>query len=202
AGHRPYRSGVDCRIFEDLMRREFKLEKRAILLGVALLVIADIGLAVYGWKLASAPQSQRDLAQLARNRDLLRADVKLAQDIRQKIPAIQKDCDQFEHSLYPVSTGYSQVTAELGAIATNAGLQVDSRSFRQTEVKGRGLAEVTIEATVSGSYAGVVRFLNGLQRSSQVYAVEALSAKSEAQPLGSRGGVRVSMHIKTYFRTT
>ena len=183
------------------MRREFRLEKRAILLGVALLVIADIGLAVYGWKLASAPQSQRDLAQLARNRDLLRADVKRAQDIRQKIPAIQKDCDQFEHSLYPVSTGYSQVTAELGAIATKAGLQVDSRSFRQADVKGRGLAEVTIEATVSGSYSGVVRFLNGLQRSSQVYAVEALSAKSEAQQPGSRGGVRVTMHIRTYFRT-
>jgi len=183
------------------MRREFKLEKRAILLGVALLVIADIGLAVYGWKLASAPQSQRDLVLLARNRDLLRADVKRAQDIRQKIPAIQKDCDQFEHSLYAGSTGYSLVTAELGAIATKAGLQLDSRTFRQTDVKGRGLTEVIIEASVSGSYSGVVRFLNGLQRSSQVYAVESLSAKSEAQQPGARGGVRVTMHIKTYFRT-
>ena len=182
------------------MRHDFKLEKRAILLGVALLVIADVGLAVYGWKIGSAPQSQRDLAQLAQNRDLLRADVKRAQDIRQKIPAIQKDCDQFEHSLYPGSTGYSLVTAELGALATKAGLQVDSRSFRQAEVKGRGLTEVIIEASVSGSYSGVVRFLNGLQRSSQVYAVESLSAKSDAQQPGSRGGVRVTMHIKTYFR--
>ena len=183
------------------MRSDFKIQRRAILLGLALLVIADIGLAVYGWNMASAPQSQRDLAQLAQNRDLLRADVKRAQDIRQKIPAIQKDCDQFEHSLYLGGAGYSLVTAELGTIARKAGLQVDSRSVRQVDVKGRGLTEVVIETTVNGSYGGVVRFLNGLQRSSQVYAVEALSAKSEAQQSGSRTGVRVTMHIKTYFRT-
>jgi Tfp pilus assembly protein PilO len=183
------------------MPREFKLEKRAILLGVALLVIADIALGVYGWRMASAPRSQRDLAQLVQNRDLLRADVKRALDIQQKIPTIQKDCDQFEHSLDPASTGYSLVTAELGAIASKAGLQVDNRSFRQADVKGRGLTEVIIETNVSGSYSGVVRFLNGLQRSRQVYAVESLSAKSEAPQPGSRGGVRVTMHIKTYFRT-
>jgi Tfp pilus assembly protein PilO len=184
------------------MRRDFKLEKRAILFGVALLVIADVALAVYGWKRASAPRSQQDLAVLMRNRELLRADVKRAQDIRQKIPAIQNDCDQFEQSLYPGTAGYSLVTAELGAIANKAGLQLESQSFRQNDVKGRGLTEVIIEATVTGGYSGVVRFLNGLQRSSNVYAVESLAAKSEAQQPGARsGGVRVTMHIKTYFRT-
>ena len=182
------------------MRRDFKLEKRGIILGVALLVAADIALAVYGWNLASAPQSQQDLMVLTRNRDLLRADVKRAQDIRQKIPAIQKDCDQFEQSLFPESTGYSSVSAELGSIASKSGLQLESKGFRQNDVKGRALTEVDIEATVSGSYSGVVRFLNGLQRSNNVYAVESLDAKSENQQ-GARGSVRVTMHIKTYFRT-
>jgi type IV pilus assembly protein PilO len=185
------------------MRSDFKLEKRAILLGVALLVIADVALAVYGWKLASSPRSPQDFAVLTRNRDLLRADIKRAQDIRQKIPAIQKDCDQFEQSLYPSATGYSSVAAELGAIANKSGLQLESQSFRQNDVKGRGLTEVIIEATVTGSYSGVVHFLNGLQRSNNVYAVESLAAKSEAQQPGARGGgVRVTMHIRTYFRTT
>jgi Tfp pilus assembly protein PilO len=182
------------------MRRDFKLEKRAILFGVAVLVLADIALAAFGWNLASAPNSQQDLGALTRNRDLLRADVKRAQDIRQKIPAIQKDCDQFEASLFPESTGYSSVMAELGTIASKSGLQLESKSFRQNDVKGRGLREVDIEATVNGSYAGVVHFLNGLQRSANVYAVESLAAKSEAQQQGSRGEVHVTMHIKTYFR--
>jgi len=184
------------------MRHDFRFERRAILLGVVLLVAADVALAVYSWNLATASRPQQDLAVLTRNRDLLRADITRAQDIRKKMPDIQKDCDQFEQSLYPASSGYSSVTAELGAIASKSGLQLESGSFRQEDLKGRALTEVEIEAVVSGSYAGVVRFLNGLQRSGNVYAVESLTAKSEAeQQQAARGEVRVTMHIKTYFRT-
>jgi hypothetical protein len=183
------------------MRREFKFEKRAILIGVAALVIADVALAAYGWKLAAAPRSEQDVAVLSRNRDLLRADIKRAQDIRQKIPAIQKDCDQFEHSLFPESAGYSAVAAELGSVATKSGLQLENMALRQKDVKGRGLTEVDMDATVSGSYVGVVRFLNGLQRSANVYAVEGLAGKSEVEQ-GGRGSVRVTLHIKTFFRAT
>ena len=183
------------------MRREFKFEKRAILIGVAALVIADVALAAYGWKLAAAPRSEQDVVLLTRNRDLLRADIKRAQDIRQKIPAIQKDCDQFEHSLFPESSGYSSVAAELGSVATKSGLQLENMALRQKDVKGRGLTEVDMDATVSGSYVGVVRFLNGLQRSANVYAVEGLAGKSEVEQ-GGRGSVRVTLHIKTYFRAT
>src|SRR4029077_13546646 len=123
------------------MRREFKFEKRAILVGVAALVIADVALAAYSWKLAAAARSEEDVVILTRNRDLLRADIKRAQDIRQKIPAIQKDCDQFEHSLFPEGTGYSSVTAELDSIASKSGLQLENKALRQKEVKGRGLTE-------------------------------------------------------------
>ena len=90
------------------MSRDFKLEKRLILAAVALLIMGDIALAVYTWRMAATPRSQQELANLTRNRDLLRADIKRGQDIRQKIPAIAKDCDQFEQSLVPESTGYSQ----------------------------------------------------------------------------------------------
>ena len=47
----------------------------------------------------------------------------------------------------------------------------------------------------------MVHFLNGLQRAQNVYAVEALEAKADSAQ-GANGKVRVSMHIKTYFRTT
>jgi len=184
------------------MRHDFTLERRAILLGVVALVAADIALAVYGWNLSSARRPQQDLAILTRNRDLLRADIARAEDIRLKIPVIQNDCDQFEQSLYPASTGYSSVSAELGALAAKSGLQLESRSFQQGEIKGRNVERVEIQAVVTGSYAGVVRFLNGLQRSSNVYAVAALQAKGDEGQQAGRGEVHVTMHIETYFRTT
>jgi len=183
------------------MGRDFKFQRRAILLAVILLVTADIALAAYSWTFASALNPQQDLMMLTRNRDLLQADILRAQDIRSKIPAIQKDCDEFEKSLYPASTGYSAVSSELGAIARKSGLQIESSNLREEGLKARQLTEVQIETMVVGSYSGVVRFLNGLQRSNVVYAVEGLSARSDTSPNGATGQVRVTLHIKTYFRT-
>jgi Type II secretion system (T2SS), protein M subtype b len=183
------------------MRHDFKLERRLIIFALVLLVAADVALAVYGWNLSAGRQPQEELAILTRNRDLLRADITRAQEIRKRIPAIQEDCDRFEESLYPASKGYSSISAELDSIASKAGLSLESSGFHQSEIKGRDLQQVEIDAIVDGSYSQVVHFLNGLQRSQNVYAVEALEAKADSAQ-GGNGRVRVQMHIKTYFRTT
>ncbi len=183
------------------MRHDFKIERRLIIFGLVLLVGADVALAVWGWNMSAGRHPQDELAVLTRNRDLLRADITRAQEIRKRIPAIQEDCDKFEESLYPASKGYSSVSAELDSIAGKAGLVVESSGFHESDIKGRDLQQVEIETVVSGSYSQVVHFLNGLQRSQNVYAVEALEAKADTAQ-GANGRVRVSMHIKTYFRTT
>jgi type IV pilus assembly protein PilO len=182
------------------MRHDFKLKKRLILLLLVLLIATDVALGVYTWNLASAQSAQQELTLLTRNRELLKKDIQRAQEIRSHIPAIQKDCDAFEHSLFPESTGYSTVSAELSALAAKSGLRLESRTFNPKVVKGRdNLTELTIDAQVTGDYRGVVRFLNALQRSANFYAVEGLSARSAAQAQGARA-LQVSMHIKTYFR--
>jgi Tfp pilus assembly protein PilO len=183
------------------VRRDFKIERQLIIFALVLLVAADIALAVYGWNLSAGRQPQDELTILTRNRDLLRADITRAQDIRKRMPAIKDDCDKFEQSLYASNKGYSSVSAELDSIAAKSGLAIDSTGFRQSEIKGRDMEQVEIDAVVDGSYSQVVRFLNGLQRAQNVYAVEALEAKADASP-GSGGKVRVQLHIKTYFRTT
>jgi Tfp pilus assembly protein PilO len=182
------------------MRSDFKFKKRVIVLLVVLLIAADLALGFYSWSLASAQSAKQELALMTRNRDLLKKDIQRAQEIRGRIPAIEKDCDAFEHSLFPESAGYSTVSAELGALAAKSGLRLGSRSFNHKPVKGRDLTELTINAQVIGDYRGVVRFLNGLQRSTNFYAIEGLSARSSAQPQGVRAPLQVTVHIKTYFR--
>ena len=183
------------------MRRDFTFRKQAILGGVILLVLADVALAVYSWKLASAPHTpQEQFAQETKQHDLLKADIKRAQDIRDKIPAIQKDCDKFELSLFPAKSGYSSVTSELGGIAKKSGIQLEGLAFRPTEIANRGTTEVLIEATVSGGYKSVIQFLNGVQRSTN-YAVDTLTLATENTNQGPAGAIKVSVHLKTYFRT-
>jgi type IV pilus assembly protein PilO len=181
------------------MRRDFKIKKRLVLLLLVLLIAGDIGLGAYSWNLASAQSAQQELGLIMRNRDLLKKDIQRAQEIRSRIPAIQKDCDAFEQSLFSENTGYSNIGAELSALAAKSSLRLESRSFNPKSVKGRNLTELKIDAQVTGDYRGVVRFLNGLQRSQNFYAVEGLSARS-AQSQSAKGLLQVTVHIKTYFR--
>ena len=184
------------------MRRDFTVRKRIILAGVILLVLADIALAAYSWQLSSAPHApQQQLAVETKQHNLLKADIKRAQDIRDNIPAIQKDCDHFEQSLFPASSGYSAVRSELGATAKKSGIQLEDLSFRQAEIVNRGMTEVTIDATVNGDYKSVIGFLNGLQRSANLYAVDALTLGTENSNQSSANVIKVALHLKTYFRT-
>src|SRR6202044_4267107 len=108
----------------EIMRHDFTLERRLIIFGLVLLVAADIALAIYGWNLSAGRHPDEELAVLTRNRDLLRADITRAQEIRKKIPAIKEDCDKFEESLYPADKGYTSVSAELDSIASKSGLVI------------------------------------------------------------------------------
>ena len=182
------------------MRRGFTFRKRAILVIVTALLVADVALAAYSWNLSSAQAARQELETLKRNRKLLKADIENAQKIRQDIPSIQKACDAYEQSMFPESAGYSSVTADLSSMAAKAGLHLQGSAFRANELKGHPLKEIVIDTSVSGTYTGIVRFLNALQRSPHVYAVESLAARSEAQNQAVRGQLQVRILVKTYFR--
>ena len=185
------------------MRRDFTLQRRAILGALILLLLADVALAAYSWKLASAQRTpQQEYAQQLKQLDLLRADIKRAQEIRANVPAIEKNWDKFEQSFPPASVGYSTVSSELGALARKAGVQIESVGFKPKEISNRGLTEITIDADVSGEYAGVVRFVNGLQRSDRLYALDTLGLANQAANQGPANVIKVVLHLKTYFRTS
>jgi Tfp pilus assembly protein PilO len=183
------------------MKRDVKLQKRLVIGALTFLVLADVALAAYSWRLSSAPHTpQQELALQNQQLEVLRADIKRGESIRQLTPAIQRDCDRFEQSLLPVSNGYSSVSAELDGIAKKAGAQIDGRGFKQKEIPKRGLQEVSVDLTVNGEYTAVVRFLNGLQRSKNLYEVDGLALASDTQSQGANGPIKVSVHMKTYFR--
>lgn len=183
------------------MRRDFILQKRVVVGSLALLVLADCGLAAFSWRQASAPRTpQQELERQTLQLKLLQGDIDRAKAIQQSMPATQMDCDKFEKSLFPDATGYSAVTEELGSIASKAGLQITGVNFHRKELPTRGLSEVELEATISGDYPSVVRFLNGLQRSENVYTVDSLALASEGQAQGLASAIRVSLHVRTFFR--
>jgi len=183
------------------MHRDFTLQKRAILTVLGLLLVADLGLAIYSWQLSSSPYTpQREFDEQTTKLGVMKNEIKSAQYIKDNMPATRKDCEKFEQSLPAASIGYSSIESELDEVAKKAGLRIETRAQKQKEIPNRGMVEVTIDATVDGSYPSVVRFVNGLQRSQRFYVMDGLALATDAQTPAATGAVRVGLHIRTYFR--
>ena len=184
------------------MARDFTTRKRTILGAVICLVAADLALALYSYQLASQPLNSNAAIRMKEDYvKKLRASVERAEQIRAEMPNTQKDCEKFEHMLFPASTGYSSVLSELRDIAKKSGLKAPDVGFKTTPVPSRGLTEVAMESTIEGDYKNVILFLNALQRSANIYEVESLALAPQKENKGPANVIKVGLHLKTYFRT-
>src|SRR3974390_3013001 len=105
--------------------RDFKIKKRLILVGLALLLVVDGGLALHNARLAEKDQNpEAKLKAEARQVALVKADVERANKIKARVPEVQKYFDQFESTLPPAGKGYSVVSQEVGEIAHDTHVQV------------------------------------------------------------------------------
>ena len=164
---------------------------------IGAILALDVVLAVVTWRVDTDPRTQRvELNLLRRQHALLAADVARAQEIRKQMPGVEKQGEEFfNQNLKPMGSAYSSVVSDLGALARDAGLNTETMSFRQHPADRRGVTEVEISSTVNGSYANVVRFINGLEHSDNFYVLDGLSLGS-----GSAGELRLNLQLRTFFR--
>jgi Tfp pilus assembly protein PilO len=166
---------------------------------LALLLLADGALVGYLWQLnQQGPEEIRaQRNRLATQAKLLKADVARGEKIRASLPQVKESCDEFySQSFLDGITGYSDIETDLDSIAAKAGVKTSGFSFKQKEVKERGVTEISIDTTVDADYPAVIQFINGLERSKYFYLVDDLQLGS-----ASTGGIRLQIGLHTYFRT-
>src|SRR5579862_807076 len=181
------------------MTKSPKIGRTIIVAIIANVIDADVALAFVNWQISLSPASSMgdQLKTLARERELLTLDRKNGDAIRRDLPEVQKECDDFfQHELRPSEAGYSAISADLGTIAKESGLQVDSTHFRQKTVEKRGVEEITIGLTMEGAYPALVSFINSLERSNNFYVLDSLTLDST-----TGGTLRLSLQLRTYFRS-
>lgn len=177
-------------------RSSWKIWVGAVL---GVLLLADVALAYVVWQFAqSGPDAMRsERARLQVQDKLLKADINRAQAIRRHMPDVGKECDRFyQDEFLPVTTGYSDVLSDLGAIANKAGLQTSGITFHQKELAGRGVTEIAIATDVEGSYPSIIQFIDGLEQSKKLYLVDNLRLSSQ-----NANNIRLNLEIRTYFRS-
>ncbi len=185
------------------MAKDFKFEKRLILTGVTALLLADVALGVYSWHLSNSPTvAMQDLTAQSGKLTKLKAEIEAAEKTAADFPKTVKDCDKFEQSLPTADTVSSTVAGDLSDIAKKSSIQLVGVVFHDKEKEKdaavRNISERTMDATVAGGYDGVVKFMNGLQKSQNFYVVDSLELATEAT---APNVLRVAIHMRTFFRT-
>jgi Tfp pilus assembly protein PilO len=182
------------------MRAQSKIWKRWVQAGLLVVFALDAGLAIARWHMsvtASQQQLQMRALRLRAEVAALRANMNRAAAVRARMPQIAADCDRFytEELLGP-SQGYAALVADLGDIATKAGLTTSGVRFEPKHTSEHGVTQIDVSAVIEGNYESLIRFVNGLERSKNFYVLDSLQLASS-----TGGQVKLNLRLHTYLRT-
>lgn len=89
----------------------------------------------------------------------------------------------------------SDLTNELGKLASQNGVKIQSVKYREEDSEGPGIVPVAIEGNFSGDYLQLVRFINTLERSKVFFTVDGVELASEGA-----GPVRLQITMHSFLR--
>jgi type IV pilus assembly protein PilO len=160
--------------------------------GVALLLILNLVLGVrlfLAWNTLRAASAD----ELAREQIAYRAlelETRPLHDLPAKVVKANTQAQDFYAGRFP--SAYSTITASLDDLATKNSVRRTRTSYVQTPGVA-GLVEVRIDTSLSGEYAPLMHYINGLERSKTFFIINGLTLT------GQQGGtVNLRLRLTTY----
>jgi Tfp pilus assembly protein PilO len=160
--------------------------------GVALLLILNLVLAVrlfLAWstlRTASADQIQQQQTAYR----ALQLEMTPLRGLPQKVSLSRTKADEFYKARFPGA--YSTISATINDLATKNSVRLTNLGYAPTPAIA-GLAELRMDASLSGEYAALMHFINGLERSKTFFVINGLTLT------GQQGGlVNLRLKLNTY----
>ena len=160
--------------------------------GVALLLILNLVLGVrlfLAWStLRSASAEQLQQQQTAYR--ALQLEMSPLRGLPQKVDLSRAQADEFYAARFP--SAYSTVSATINDLATKNSVRLTNLAYTPTPAVA-GLAELRMDASLSGEYAPMMHFINGLERSKTFFLITGVTLT------GQQGGlVNLRLRLNTY----
>jgi type IV pilus assembly protein PilO len=112
----------------------------------------------------------------------------------QKVALSRTQADAFYTARFPGE--YSTISATINDLATKNNVRLTNLAYSPTPAIA-GLAEVRMDASLSGEYAPLMHFINGLERSKTFFLINGLTLT------GQQGGlVNLRLKLNTYLHAT
>jgi type IV pilus assembly protein PilO len=141
-------------------------------------------------------------SQLARREQLGRLEKELLLKTRQvepyvgfdeKIKAAHQQIDVFYKDRLPIRA--SAISESLGRVAAESGVKISHFGYKMSDPAPVGLTPVLIDASLSGNYLQLIRFVNSLERDQLFFIVDSVELGGEQS-----GEVRLQMKLETYLK--
>lgn len=170
-------------------RRKFKMAMGAMLcLDVA-------AVAVLLSPLAGSERSRRgQLEQLWTELQQKTREVEPLRGLDKKIVLAGDQIDQFYKNRLPDQD--SKISAELGTLVSENGVSISQAKYTFKDPEPIGLRRVEIDASLSGDYLHLVRFINAVERDQLFFIIDNVELGGE-----QAGTVKLQMKLETYLRT-
>lgn len=120
----------------------------------------------------------------ARNRPLDHIDTRVEKTRKQVADFYQKR----------IPPNYSSIDARINELQVASGVRITRVQYTQGE-QGPGLTEITMDASISGDYSAIMKFVNSIERDPMFFIVRAMALTSQ------QGGlVNLRLRVSTWLR--
>ena len=180
-------------------------ERRRVVLPLLVLLVANLAvLALVIFPLqrrvqATAEAESRALTQMAaaKRED---TEARMAQSRKQEVDV---ELAKFYKEILPRDLAAAQVTTQLwlATVARNNGVMFQQSTDRHAEVRDSRLIKVTSEATLSGTYRDIRKFLYALESAPQFVIIEEvqLGDTGTSAQQNAKGELEIAIKAATYF---
>jgi len=164
-------------------------------LGVTFAVLALACVVALAILFSSLVQERSDeIIQLQLQRSQKQQQVDRVGDIDKKIGEAGKQIADFYKDRLPAR--YSAISENLGKLASDSGVKLEQVKYGPKDAVPAGLRPVELEASLSGQYPQLARFLNSLERNQPVFfIVDSVDLGGEQNNV-----VKLQVKLRTFLR--
>lgn len=185
--------------------------KRILRWSVAACLVLDVALAAFllsPWSPSKAAGEER-LSELTLQYQTLAGKVKALDRLQNRVHTSQQQIEKLEQASMPMEREVSStVLAEVHRIADTSHVSAEGMSFKVDKKTHEGLRKVEMKVMVTGDYANVVQFINGMERSPVFFVIDGVSASmGRANPgetgpgIDREGTIHLLVSLETYVRS-
>src|SRR5229473_8590815 len=158
---------------------DLRQARKKIKTALGIMLGADLVAAVilFSPLVGSTGSRRQELNQLWSDLRLKTRQVEPLKNLPQKVVLANQQITDFYKTRFPAQD--SQIATEFGKLAAADGVTIDSAKYKANEVGPGHLQPIEIEATLSGNYVSLARFINALERDDMFFIISSVTLGGE-----------------------